>query len=187
LSALFQATADRYPKRPREVAQPLGEFVRGRLRSLLADELPGDVVDAVLAADADDPVDAVARARALAALRARPDFEPLGIAIKRVGNILKGGLPQAALDAALLREPAEQALHEAQATIARRVAPLVAGHQYEEALRVLTEFKQPVDTFFEKIFVMDNDPRIRDNRLALLATINALFLRIADFRQLNVG
>ncbi|HJZ87923.1 MAG TPA: glycine--tRNA ligase subunit beta [Polyangia bacterium] len=163
------------------------EFLRGRLRGLFADEFPADVVDAVLAADSDDPVDARARVRALSVLRPRADFEPLGVAIKRVGNILKGGAPGAALDPALLREPAEKALFEAAGAIRRRVEPHLAAHQYDDALRELATFKAPVDTFFDQVFVMDKDAQIRDNRLALLASINQLFLRVADFRQLNLG
>src|SRR5262249_45296595 len=123
------------------------------------------------------------------AVRTGAGFEPLAIAIKRVGNILKGPEAQPAerIDAGLLREPAEQALAEAALGIERRVRPLFVAHDYEAALQVLTEFKQPVDALVDKVFVMDKDEVVRRNRLALLASINKLFLQVADFRQLNIG
>jgi glycyl-tRNA synthetase beta chain len=190
LSALLEAAAGPYAalKVPAQESLPqVSEFMRGRLRNLFETEFPGDVAEAVLAAGWDDAVDARARLRALATLHKHADFEPLGVAIKRVGNILKGQAVSAALDPKLLKEPAEQALAEAAAGIARRATPLFDRHDYGEALRVLTEFKAPVDAFFEKVFVMDKDERIKENRLALLGSINQLFLRIADFRQLNLG
>ena len=84
-----------------ELRTQILEFVRTRLRGLLVAEtaaasstglrgLPADCVDAALAAGFEDVPDALARAEAVAALRARPDFEPLGIAFKRVANIIKG-------------------------------------------------------------------------------------------------
>jgi glycyl-tRNA synthetase beta chain len=163
------------------------EFVKGRFRGLLAEEFPADLVDAVLAVNFDHPLDLLARLRALSALRARADFEPLGIAIKRVGNILKGIEVKNAVDPGALKEPQEKALFDAYNGIRGRAAAKTQAREYDEALRILTEFKAPVDAFFDKVFVMDKDERIKNNRLALLAGINELFLGIADFRQLNLG
>src|SRR5262249_62196321 len=121
-----------------------------------------------------------------AVMRRTAVSELLGVAIKRVGNILKGGAPGAALDPALLREPAEKALFEAAGAIRRRVEPHLAAHQYDDALRELATFKAPVDTFFDQVFVMDKDAQISGNRLALLASVNQLFLRVAAFLLLHL-
>src|SRR5262249_56081854 len=113
-----------------------------------------------------------------AVMRRTAVSELLGVAIKRVGNILKGGAPGAALDPALLREPAEKALFEAAGAIRRRGEPHFAPHQYDDALRELATFKAPVATFFDQGFVMDKDAQIPDNRLSLLAPVHPLFLLV---------
>jgi glycyl-tRNA synthetase beta chain len=164
------------------------DFFKGRLRGVLADGAPGDVVDAVLAAGFDDVVDAAARTKALAALRQRADFEPIGVAFKRVANILKGetvGEGAAALTGPKI-EPEEQALADAFASLEKRVATLIAAHDYAAALQDLTTLRPAVDLFFDKVLVMDPDPAIKARRLGLLGRINRLFTSIADFRQLSV-
>ncbi|HKE15539.1 MAG TPA: glycine--tRNA ligase subunit beta [Kofleriaceae bacterium] len=167
------------------------EFLRTRLRGQLVevDGLAPDCADAALAAGFDDVPDARARAAALSRLRARADFEPLAAAFKRVANILKGeapaigdGLP----DPAAFVEDDERALWASFNEIRGRVESRLGEGDYSGALQVLAELKAPVDRFFDKVLVMDQDQRVRSNRLALLGRINATFTRIADFRQLSV-
>jgi glycyl-tRNA synthetase beta chain len=167
-------------------------FLRTRLKGSLG-ELPADCVEAALNAGFDDVPDARARAQAVAALRQREDFEPLGTAFKRVANILKGqqeaGEGAGAArepDAAMFTEEAERALWRAFGEIASQVERHLASSDYGRALGVLAELKGPVDRFFDQVLVMDPDPKVRANRLALLARIGGSFARIADFRQLAV-
>jgi glycyl-tRNA synthetase beta chain len=164
------------------------DFFRGRLRGVLTDTAPADVVDAVLAAGFEDVVDAADRTKALAALRQRADFEPIGVAFKRIANILKG--ETVAEGAAELTgpkiEPEEQALADAFAALEKRVAALIAAHDYAAALQDLTTLRPAVDLFFDKVLVMDPDAAVKARRLGLLGRINRLFMSIADFRQLAV-
>ena len=120
-------------------------------------------------------------------LRQRDDFEPLGVAFKRVANILKGeaGVAQEP-DPSLFTEEAERALWDAFSEIASQVERHLARSDYARALSVLAELSGPVDRFFDQVLVMDPDPKVRANRLALLARIGGSFARIADFRQLAV-
>jgi glycyl-tRNA synthetase beta chain len=188
LQDLAQGAARGYGKPAFTDAVPaVLDFLRGRLRGVLAENSPADVVDAVLAVGAADVVDAAARARALAELRQRADFEPVGVAFKRVANILKGeevAAPAAGLT--LPVAPAEQALEDAFAAVAGRAEQQIAAHEYAAALRDLSTLRAPVDTFFEGVLVMDPDPNLKQRRLWLLGRINRLFMRIADFRQLAV-
>jgi glycyl-tRNA synthetase beta chain len=167
------------------------QFLRTRLKGLLNQngELPVDCVEAALAAGADDIPDARARADALASLRRRADFEPLAVAFKRVANILKGQeTPGGGADpdpAAFVADD-ERVLWDAFSEIRARAETHLAGGDYHQALAVLAELKSPVDRFFDAVLVMDDDRAIRENRLALLGSINATFTRIADFRQLAV-
>jgi glycyl-tRNA synthetase beta chain len=57
---------------------------------------------------------------------------------------------------------------------------------YAEALQLLAGLRESVDTFFEKVMVMDENPTIRNNRLALLQTMRAQFLKIADISRLQL-
>jgi glycyl-tRNA synthetase beta chain len=164
------------------------EFLRTRLKGMLNEDCEADCVEAALGAGFDYVPDARARARAVSALRKRPDFEPLAIAFKRVANILKGEmeLPQGGPEPELFAEDAERALWTAFGEVDSRAAERLAGGDYTGALAHLAELKEPVDRFFDAVLVMDQDPRVRGNRLAMLARINATFTRIADFRQLAV-
>ncbi|MBN2497556.1 MAG: glycine--tRNA ligase subunit beta [Deltaproteobacteria bacterium] len=164
----------------------LVEFFKGRLRQWLAENLPADVVDAVLAAGMDDMTEASRRAEALAAFARQPAFADLAVAFKRVANIIKdfGG---AEVDESLLSESAERELHEVFKKTAPRFEELVSGSRYEQALGLLaSELRKPVDTFFDQVLVNDPDdlPR-QENRKALLQELYGLFGRMADFTRLQ--
>ncbi len=169
-----------------ECRAEVAQFFRTRLKGLLSEQLPADCVEAALTAGFDDLPDARARAQAVARLRERDDFAPLATAFKRVANILKGTDAAGDPDPARFREPAERALWDGFADIRARVDTRLGERDYHDALQILAELKPPVDAFFEAVMVMDEDPAVRDNRLALLGRINAAFNRIADFRQLMV-
>jgi glycyl-tRNA synthetase beta chain len=173
-------------KRPREEARhDLEGFLLDRLRYVLvARGFPADEADAVLAArdpDAlDDPHEALLRLRALHRVRkeASEDFAHLATAFKRAKNIL-GDQEPPPVAPALFQEEAEGGLH-------RAVSGLVgADGGYEARLRSLAGLRAPVDRFFDDVLVMAEDPRVRANRLGLLASAVALFYRIADISRLG--
>ncbi|HUH02517.1 MAG TPA: glycine--tRNA ligase subunit beta [Kofleriaceae bacterium] len=163
------------------------DFFRTRLRGVLVDTgLPADCVDAALTAGFEDVPDVIARAGAVAALRKRPDFEPLATAFKRVANILKGEGAGADPDPGRFNEDAERALWTTFTDVRARVDARLAEADYGQSLQILAELKEPVDRFFDAVLVMDENAEVRANRLALLGSINDTFTRIADFRQLTV-
>jgi len=174
-----------------EVLQSIFAFVRERLEFYLRDVLgfAYDVVNAVLAAGSDDVVDAVARAQAVAKVRPSPDFESISIAFKRMKNILRqarelGSEPAAQFHPGALKEPAEVNLAELVPEAARRVRELRANKNYEPALVEISRLRPAVDTFFDKVMVMVDEPGVRANRLALLQTVLTEFSTIADFSEI---
>lgn len=171
-----------------ECVEDVLEFFRKRLAGLLTEQSEPDSVEAALSAGFDYVPDVKARALALSAFRTHADFEPLVAGFKRVANILKGRPPSelGTPDPAFFRADEETALWQAFCQVAERADERLAGSDYSGALTVLAELKNPVDRFFDAVLVMDDDVNIRDNRLALLGSINATFNRIADFRQLSV-
>ena len=166
-------------------------FFRERLEFYLTDRLgfTYDVVNAVLAADADDVVDAIARAEAVTKLRPSPDFESISVAFKRIKNILRqadaaGKKRATALDPSLIEAEAERELSSRIPQVADRVAALRRERNYEQALTEISKLRPAVDSFFDKVMVMVDNESIRANRLALLATLLGEFSTIADFSEI---
>jgi glycyl-tRNA synthetase beta chain len=156
-----------------------------------------EMFDAVLATRPRSLLDCDARLRALVGFMARPEGASLAAANKRTANILRKSPPagatagadasaartasdQRSVDTALLREPAEQALHEAIQQLSDSVSAATDQRAYDRALDQLASLRPPVDAFFDRVLVNDPDPALRDNRLALLMRLRVLFGRIAD-------
>ncbi len=170
--------------RPKEqVAGDVLEFFRARFINLMGTSFPADAVEAAVAAGFDDLVDVRARIAALAEFKTHPDFEPLTVAFKRVGNIIKEGV-DAPVDPALFQDDAEGALYEAVQSVKSSSDGLVSSGAWLDALTEIATLRGPVDRFFDKVMVMADDPLVRTNRLALLTTIARLFGRIADFSRI---
>ncbi|HET9837811.1 MAG TPA: glycine--tRNA ligase subunit beta [Candidatus Angelobacter sp.] len=172
-------------------SQAVRGFFRERLEFYLRDVLglAYDVVNATLAAGADDAVDAVARANAVAKVRPSADFESISVAFKRMKNILR----QAAetkkkvaepFKAAALKDAEEKKLAEAVPQVAKRVKELSASRQYEPALLEISRLRPAVDAFFDKVMVMVEDEELRAQRLGLLQTLVNEFSSIADFSEI---
>ena len=191
LRAAVEATLDglvgvRLAGDRKQVTGQVLEFVRGRLKAQWAEEFDVDLVEAVLAAGYDDVVDARQRLQALAVVRQREDFVPLAVAFKRVANIQeKAGSGGADLDPALLAEPAEQALRVELERVEREASALRSRRDYPAILRAVATLKPAIDSFFDGVMVMAEDPRLRANRLALMRRVAALFADVADFRKIQ--
>jgi len=165
----------------------LSAFVRERLNLLLAEQgVKYDIANAVLEAAWFDPDDARRRCQALAEYREREEFDKLVIGQKRVANILKGIDARLAVDDKLLREKAEDALFEAARALDPKLAEAIAGQDYARAFELLLALRAVIDTFFDDVMVMCDDQELSANRLALLAHVKSLFLRVADLSQIVV-
>ena len=169
----------------------LGIFFRERLEFYLREArgFAYDVVNAVLAADADDIVDAIARAQAVTNVRHSADFESISVAFKRTKNILRqaheaGSEPAQQFHPGALQDPAEANLAELIPVTAAAVQKLRQDRNYEQALVEISRLRPTVDTFFDKVMVMVDDDRLRANRLALLKTLLHEFSTIADFSEI---
>jgi glycyl-tRNA synthetase beta chain len=166
-------------------------FFRERLEFYLRDVrgYSYDIVNAVLAADSNDVVDAIARAAAVAKVRPSADFESISLAFKRMKNILRqareaGKDVAAGVDSSALTEDAEKRLAAQVPKTANKVDALRAQRSYEQALLEIAQLRPVIDTFFDKVMVMVEDSRVRANRLALLQTLLNEFSTIADFSEI---
>jgi glycyl-tRNA synthetase beta chain len=91
------------------------------------------------------------------------------------------------VDEAGLLQPAEAALYARVQALESEVGPLVESRSYTKALVLLAGLRAVVDRFFDEVLVMDEDPAIRANRLALLGRLRALFIAIADVSRLGAA
>lgn len=170
------------------VQQDVVDFMLGRFRAWYQDEgIDVDVIQAVLARRPTQPADFDKRVRAVSHFRTLDAAASLAAANKRVGNLLSKAdgiaLPNASLS--LCQEAAETALLEQVEALEQKLAPLFAEGEYQHALSELAALREPVDGFFDSVMVMANDEALKLNRLAMLAKLNNLFLKVADISLLK--
>ncbi|UXN37007.1 glycine--tRNA ligase subunit beta [Avibacterium paragallinarum] len=171
----------------RNVVNDVVDFMLGRFRAWYQEEgIAVDVIQAVLARRPTRPADFDARVRAVAHFRTLDAAEALAAANKRVSNILakaEDEIGEIHLDRCV--EPEEKALAESVLALQSEVQPLIAKGDYVAVLDKLANLRQPVDNFFEKVMVNAEDPQLRQNRLAILKTLQGLFLQVADISLLQ--
>jgi glycyl-tRNA synthetase beta chain len=148
-----------------------------------------DVVNAVLAAGADDVRDAIARADALTAVRGSDDFAAISAAFKRIKNILRQAEEKGFAVGNWTDVKAAEALslRDAAHTVAPEVERLRAQRNYRDALALIATLRPTVDGFFEKVMVLDPDEQVRGAHLALIAGVLESFSTIADFSEIVTG
>ena len=147
-----------------------------------------EMFDAVLASSPVSPLDFDVRLKALRAFLELPESVSLTAANKRIANILRksagGAATATTVDVESLREAAEIRLFDAMRALRDAVATATAQREYANALGRLAQLRPAVDEFFDQVMVMDEDPKLRANRLALLAQLHGLFAGVADLSRL---
>jgi glycyl-tRNA synthetase beta chain len=191
LVALIDASAAAQPVQRAQTSREVSEFIDDRLRGLLIERADGgttEMVEAVLANRPVSPVDAEARLRALREFLLLPDAGVLTAINKRIANILRKAPPDKDTEVRPQlfseAEGAEARLHRVVGTLADTVGEAVAARRYADTLKALIELRAPVDDFFERIMVMDENPERRANRLALLRDVQRLLGSVADLSRL---
>ena len=163
------------------------DFMLARFRAWYQDEgIAVDVIQAVLARRPTRPADFDARVRAVSHFRTLDSAEALAAANKRVSNILaKADAAIGEINLTACVEPAEKALAEAVLALRTEVQPLIVQGDYTAVLDKLANLRAPVDSFFDNVMVNAEDPALRQNRLAILNTLQGLFLQVADISVLQ--
>ncbi|MDG6324295.1 glycine--tRNA ligase subunit beta [Glaesserella parasuis] len=170
------------------VVEEVVDFMLGRFRAWYQDEgIAVDVIQAVLARRPTRPADFDVRVRAVSHFRTLDSAEALASANKRVSNILAKveGEISSEIDRTLLVETEEKALVEQIITLQAELAPLFEKGEYQTALDRLAGLREVVDNFFDKVMVNAEDPKLRQNRQAILNNLRNLFLQVADISLLQ--
>ncbi|HXJ94684.1 MAG TPA: glycine--tRNA ligase subunit beta [Terriglobia bacterium] len=179
-----------------DISKGVGTFLRERTEYYLGAVrgLRYDTVRAVVSSSAgwSPPADVLRRGNALDQVRDTEDFKALSIAAKRTRNILSKSASQvdltgsAQVDENLFRAPEERDLLVAYQSAREALDRFQAGGDYVAAFLELAKLRGPVDHFFDKVMVMDQNLALRTNRLALLKGLNALaFSRLADLSEIE--
>ncbi len=176
---------DKISRSPEDTALEVLDFLQTRLQHLLLGEgFDNETVAAVLAAGCRDVVEAADKAKALEEIRKSPEFPALAMAFKRVINISLGA-EAARVSELLFEHPEEKMLFDAANLMTLEVDEALGKRDYQGACQALAKLKGPVDAFFDKVLVMAEDPKLKQNRLALLAGISRTFLQMADFSRIT--
>lgn len=167
-------------------------FFHERLKVYLKDEgARHDAIDAVLTNDADDLLQVARRVEALISFINTDDGENLLAGSKRAFNILEAEIKKSTqiadtVDPELLIEAEEKTLYEAIGKTEKATQSHIDAGDFSGALLSLANLRQPVDAFFEKVLVNDENHAIRANRLALLMRIRSVMCKVADFSKLAI-
>jgi glycyl-tRNA synthetase beta chain len=188
LAECLSVSAAAQPVQRAAVAAEVYDFIVERLRGMLL-ELPGntpEMLDAVLANRPASPLDVVTRLAALKEFLLLPDAGVLAAINKRIANILKKTQVGAdrAVDPMALMEAAERGLHLALEGLRDPVLQATRERRYSESLQALVALRAPVNEFFERVMVMDENLDRRNNRLALLRDVQVLLSGVADLSRL---
>jgi glycyl-tRNA synthetase beta chain len=188
LVELLEQAAAAQPVQKTGVIDEVYDFIAERLRGMLLEE-PGttaEMLDAVFAKRPRSPLDAVTRLAALKEFLLLPEAGILAAINKRIANILKKSSlgVDMAVNAAALSEDAERQLHRVLGSLRMPVEEATAERRYAQSLKALVALRAPVDDFFERIMVMDDDIERRNNRLALLRDVQMLLGGVADLSRL---
>lgn len=161
----------------------VAEFLRLRMKNVLDDAgVRYDVADAVLS-DVDDLCAVYQRADAMQKALSTGALDTPVQAFTRAGNLAQKA-ESAEFDAASFAVAEEKALAEAYAAAKEKVEAAICADDWDAALSALGTMAKPIDAFFDAVMVMDEDTKVRANRLGLLASIDALVKNVADFSKL---
>lgn len=173
---LFDTKSELNPNTAKEVYQ----FILERYRNQLQNEHSKAVIDAVLAIN--PPLDQIPeRVEAIEAFSKLDEAESLAAANKRISNLLRraeGELTE--IDTSLLQETAEKDLFAILQSVEPEAVALFNKKDFSNSMSLMATVRPAVDSFFNDVMVMADDPAIRANRLSLLKRLHNTMNLIAD-------
>lgn len=182
LLPLVTYAASCYPKlENKETVTQVLRFIFDRMKGMYQ-ERDADAFAAVMAIDVTNPYDISNRIVGINAFKALPQAEALAIANKRVSNILaqyKDSLSATEIRPELFEDESEKALFKCLEEHSKH-NKLKNRLDYVSVMTQLAALRDPIDTFFDKVMVMAEDKKVRENRILLLSQVRALFLQVAD-------
>lgn len=169
-----------------EVVDYCKKFFENRLRYIYERmEYRYDLVSAALGPGIDNVYHTYLRLKALDALKASPQFEPMILIAKRVNNILRDQ-PSFRVNPDFFREKQERELASTFSIIKENVAPMISRGDFSQAQKIIFRIQSSLNSFFDHVLVMAEDKKLRQNRLGLLQSISRLLVQVADYSQVVI-
>jgi len=144
-----------------------------------------DLINAALGASIDNIYYSFLRVKALDGLKASPHFEPFILMAKRVNNIIREQ-PPFKINPDLFLEKQERELHSTFSIIKENVEPMISKGDFSQAQNIIFKIQPSLNSFFDRVLVMAEEKKLRQNRVALLQAISRLLLQMADYSQIVV-
>ncbi len=163
------------------------DFITARFKFSMIDEGHNqEFVESVLPVVGGDIYDGYLRLVALESQKSVEDFQKLLVGFKRAYNITKQVADDHSVDSTLFKEKEEEALFNVYESRKELFFSAMRERDYDDSISILVSFKESIDRYFDKVFVMDKDENIKNNRLALLKKIKDMFLTYADFSKIRI-
>jgi glycyl-tRNA synthetase beta chain len=182
-------SGDGIPKRLsfEETKGALVDFIITRFKfAMIEEDHNQEFVESILPCVASDIYDGYLRLITLETQQSIEDFKRLMIGFKRAYNITKTVTAEREIETLLLKEEEEKTLYALYESNKGTFFSSMNERKYDDALSVLVGFKESIDNYFNKVFVMDKDEAIKNNRLALLKKIKDMFLTYGDFSKIRI-
>lgn len=161
------------------------DFIRRRFEQWLKEQgFRADLIQAVLAARGDRPALALTTLKELSLHSGSEAFQRFLTAYSRPARLVRDHEIQARVDPQLFGTPEEHQLWNTLQEAAPKFSPQVSIAEVVDLFEPLVE---PIQKFFASVFVMVDDTKVRDNRLALLAQVAGLVEGVAEFSVISEG
>lgn len=168
-----------------ETVEAVLQFIKGRFSNdCISRGFAAEAVDAAVSVHFDNVNECLQRIEAIIKISLEPAFKILAASYKRIRNIIKDN-QQTSVTPDLFEQKAEEKLYALFLDVSKEMAQHIAVSDYTKALEAMLKMKEPVDTFFDEVMVMADDPAIRQNRLNLLTALGELILQIGDISKLQ--
>ena len=168
-----------------EVFANVYEFFKQRVINLLTDKgYKKDIVNAVVNVSFDKLVDVENKVQTLEKVSIEPEFSEIVNLLKRVGNIIKDS-KETYVDSSLLKEEAEISLYNFAKEFEEKSKVELANKNYEKYFKNILVGKAIINKFFDSVMVMDKDEAIKNNRVALLKSLDLAFKVVADIKVID--
>ncbi len=168
-----------------ETVRNIMQFVKTRYENeMVTRGCRQQAVEAVTSVEFDNIIVAGMKIRALEELYDDENFGVLAASYKRIRNIIKKNTTTE-VNESLFEEEAEKKLYEAFSRVAEQMAPDLETKAFPDALKKMLALKEMLDDFFDKVMVMADDEKIRQNRLNMLTGIGRLVLQIGDISKMQ--
>lgn len=169
-----------------DTAKNVADYIFARLKAYYQDQgIGAEIFQSVLSTSPVSLLDFDKRAKAVVKFKELKEAEDLAAAYKRVNNIqAKSGRNSADINESLLQEDAEKKLVEHLKALMPTINDLYQKGEYDKAMLTLAELRDDVDYFFEKVMVNADNEAIKNNRLAILNQLSAVFSKTADISVL---